>query len=209
MSGRGALVVVEGIDRSGKTTQCAKLVSALLSQGHKVEAMKFPDRTTKTGKMINAYLQRDQTLDDHVVHLLFSANRWEQCSNMLENLHKGVSLIVDRYAYSGAAYTSAKQGFTLDWCKNPDKGLPDPDLVLFLNLSSKEAESRGGYGDEIYEKVEFQKKVHNNFLQLKSKQWKVIDASQSEENVHREMLNNVNSVIENVKGQQIGKLWLD
>lgn len=35
------------------------------------------DRTTQTGKMIDSYLQQKSDLDDHAIHLLFSANRWE------------------------------------------------------------------------------------------------------------------------------------
>lgn len=35
------------------------------------------DRTTQTGKMIDNYLQNKSELDDHAIHLLFSANRWE------------------------------------------------------------------------------------------------------------------------------------
>ena len=39
--------------------------------------------------------------------------------------------MVDRYAFSGVAFTAAK-GLDLEWCKNPDRGLPKPDLVLQL-----------------------------------------------------------------------------
>jgi thymidylate kinase len=35
------------------------------------------DRTTTIGQMIDAYLKGSNDLDDHVIHLLFSANRWE------------------------------------------------------------------------------------------------------------------------------------
>jgi len=42
-----------------------------------VKQMKFPDRSSKTGKMIDAYLADGDALDDHAIHLLFSANRWE------------------------------------------------------------------------------------------------------------------------------------
>jgi dTMP kinase len=35
------------------------------------------DRTTPIGQMINSYLQSKADLEDHVIHLLFSANRWE------------------------------------------------------------------------------------------------------------------------------------
>lgn len=37
----------------------------------------FVDRTTPIGQMIDAYLKSDVEMDDHVIHLLFSANRWE------------------------------------------------------------------------------------------------------------------------------------
>ena len=42
--GRGALVVLEGLDRAGKSTQCVKLVEALINKGHKVKHMRFPGR---------------------------------------------------------------------------------------------------------------------------------------------------------------------
>ena len=54
-----------------------------------------------------------------------------------------------------------------------DSGLPEPDLVFFLNLSVCDAEKRGGYGKERYENKEFQEQVHKNFLELKTQQWKV------------------------------------
>jgi dTMP kinase len=93
---RGTLIVVEGLDRAGKSTQCARLVSNLEHQGHKVKHMRFPgilritnaegavanqasftDRTTTIGSMIDTYLKNQIQSDDHVIHLLFSANRWE------------------------------------------------------------------------------------------------------------------------------------
>lgn len=38
------------------------------------------DRTSPIGKMIDGYLQSKTEMDDHTVHLLFSANRWEKAS---------------------------------------------------------------------------------------------------------------------------------
>ena len=42
MRSRGALIVIEGIDRSGKSTQCLKLEQSLKNAGHQVKALKFP-----------------------------------------------------------------------------------------------------------------------------------------------------------------------
>jgi len=95
---RGKLIVFEGLDRSGKSTQCARLVESLGKQGQKVKHMRFPgmccilnhekamnsdradrtvDRTTPIGQMIDTYLRGQSQQEDHVIHLLFSANRWE------------------------------------------------------------------------------------------------------------------------------------
>lgn len=50
--------------------------------------------------------------------------------------------MVDRYAYSGVAYTAAK-GIPLEWCKTSDKGLPAPDMVFYLKISVEDAMKRG------------------------------------------------------------------
>lgn len=75
---RGAFVVLEGLDRSGKTSQSSKLLSFLEGLGHPTELWRFPDRTTSIGQMISAYLSNQSQLDDHTIHLLYSANRWEK-----------------------------------------------------------------------------------------------------------------------------------
>jgi dTMP kinase len=151
LNNRGAFIVMEGVDRCGKTTQCGLLLKHLLSIGVAAAAMRFPDRTTSIGQLIHQYLTGDQELDDRAVHLLFSANRWEGAPQLEQTLfHEGKTVICDRYAYSGVAFTSAKprdgKGGPLDleWCKRPDVGLPAPDAVIFLDLSQEEAEQRGG-----------------------------------------------------------------
>lgn len=75
---RGALIVLEGLDRCGKTSQCSRLLSSLEKSGHAVESWRFPDRNTGVGQMISSYLANDSHLDDRAIHLLFSANRWEK-----------------------------------------------------------------------------------------------------------------------------------
>ncbi|KAF9362284.1 hypothetical protein BGX34_006468 [Mortierella sp. NVP85] len=184
---RGRFILLEGCDRAGKTTQCAKLVAALQAKGHSVELCKFPDRTTTIGQMIHAYLTNAKELDDRAIHLLFSANRWEAMQTMKKKLLAGTHLVVDRYAYSGVAFSTAK-GLDLTWCKDPDRGLIRPDLTFFLDLPTSEAEKRGGFGAERYEKRELQEKVRQVFLQLKGKEWVIIDAQKSAETMHDEIL---------------------
>ena len=108
---RGALIVFEGCDRSGKTTQVTRLVERLNSAGKPAVMRRFPDRTTSIGTVINSYLGCKKELDDHVVHLLFSANRWELKKEIVETLESGTSVCIDRYAYSGVAFSAAKVCF--------------------------------------------------------------------------------------------------
>uniref|UniRef100_A0A8C2QRU9 dTMP kinase n=1 Tax=Capra hircus TaxID=9925 RepID=A0A8C2QRU9_CAPHI len=135
-----------------------------------------PERSTEIGKLLSSYLEKKSEVEDHSVHLLFSANRWEHVPLMKEKLSQGITLVVDRYAFSGVAFTSAKENFSLDWCKQPDVGLPKPDLVVFLQLQLAEAAARGEFGRERYESGPFQQRALQRFQQLladPSLPWKV------------------------------------
>ncbi|XP_036609150.1 thymidylate kinase [Trichosurus vulpecula] len=207
---RGALIVLEGMDRAGKTTQCRKLVTALLESGQRAEFLRFPERSTEIGKLLSSYLEKKSSMEDHTVHLLFSANRWEQVPLIKEKLSQGITLVVDRYAFSGVAFTSAKENFSLDWCKQPDVGLPKPDLILFLHLSSQEAAKRGDFGSERYENNAFQEKALQRFYQLMkddSLNWKTIDASQSIEDLHKEIYSLSEETIQMAREMPVGELW--
>lgn len=74
---RGLLIILEGCDRTGKSTQAKLLCEQYVAQGKRAELIKFPDRTTPIGRVLNEYLQRGGMQDAHAAHLLFSANRWE------------------------------------------------------------------------------------------------------------------------------------
>ncbi|XP_017774811.1 PREDICTED: thymidylate kinase [Nicrophorus vespilloides] len=204
---RGALVVLEGVDRSGKSTQCRKLVESLNSNQIKSELMVFPDRTTLIGKMINTYLSNKECdLHDKAIHLLFSANRWENAEKMKELLQSGVTLIVDRYSYSGIAYSSSKPGMDIEWCKTQELGLPKPDLVLLLTLGKEQMNKRPGFGDERYENDDMQSKVLNIFHQLADNTWEVVDASPSIDEVHKTLLDKIIKVREDVAETNLGTL---
>jgi dTMP kinase len=215
---RGTLIVVEGLDRAGKSSQCEILNNNLSSIGHNVNYIRFPgtvllfmaslffrffptiwlmeytDRSTPIGKMIDSYLRGIFQLDDHSIHLLFSANRWEVAKSIEDDVNNGVTVIVDRYSYSGAVYSAAKgnPNLSLEWAWLPEVGLPRPDLCLFLNISTEEAARRGGFGIERYETNSMQQRVRQLFLSLVSlphnDEFAVIDAGKSVEEVAQDVL---------------------
>lgn len=60
------------------------------------------------------------------------------------------------------------------WCKQADVGLPKPDLVLYLDLSSEAMAKRSGFGEERYESEDFQNEVKKVYGLLREDNWKVI-----------------------------------
>jgi dTMP kinase len=177
---RGFFILFEGVDRSGKTTQAQKLAEYMNEHVTPTEFIRFPNRDTSIGRMINAYLAENQDLSDETIHLLFSANRWEAKQSILDKLNEGVSLVCDRYAFSGIAFTAAK-GLDLGWCRSCDVGLPSPDLVLFLDLTIEQAKARGDFGLERYEKEDFQRKVREQFLRLQEEELRRMARGEEEE----------------------------
>ncbi|KAF2754808.1 thymidylate kinase [Pseudovirgaria hyperparasitica] len=201
---RGKLIVFEGLDKAGKSTQCSKLVEAMRAQGKDVKQMRFPDRTTPIGQMINNYLTGDSEQEDHVIHLLFSANRWEAAASIQKDIAAGKTVIVDRYYYSGIVYSAAKRNpaLSLLWARHPEVGLPRPDICIFLDISPEDAAKRGDFGSERYESTEMQDRVRELFGVLREGQEKAdfvrIDAGGELEEVHRLVREAVDRVCEGI-----------
>ncbi|KIK49006.1 hypothetical protein CY34DRAFT_797378 [Suillus luteus UH-Slu-Lm8-n1] len=164
--------------------------------------------------MIEAYLHSESDLDDRAIHLLFSANRWELASSITAHLAQGTTVLADRYSFSGIAY-SVRKGLSYEWCRAPEIGLPAPDLTLFLDISPEVATTRGGYGQERYEKEEVQKGVRQVFNKIGRTvqeddegegKWVVIDAGKTKEEVAEELWRAVEPLANGVQGS-INRLW--
>jgi dTMP kinase len=97
--------------------------------------------------------------------------------------------------------------FSLEWCKQPEKGLIKPDIVIFLDLPVDVASKRAQYGDERYEKAEFQKQVAKCYQQLREPDWKILDASQAIEDLHSEIKALTTKAMEDCKEKPVEKLW--
>lgn len=83
-------------------------------------------------------------------------------------MEAGHTIICDRFYHSGIVYSAAKniKSLSLSWAKAPEVGLPRPDMVLFLDLEEEVARERGGWGGEVYEKGEMQRRVRDLFWGL-------------------------------------------
>ena len=205
---RGAFIVFEGVDRCGKSTQVDLLGKSLTN----AQNIRFPNRTSNIGQLINSYLSSATNMSDQAIHLLFSANRWEATEDMRKQLESGVTLICDRYAHSGVAFSSAK-GLDMDWCVNCDRGLIAPDAIIYLDLSIEDAMKRGDFGLERYEKKDFQEQVRAKFTALQGveaghcMQWFTVDARKSKEELQAEIRGIAEAVVQRVQHTPIHTLW--
>uniref|UniRef100_A0A0N5AXB4 Thymidylate kinase n=1 Tax=Syphacia muris TaxID=451379 RepID=A0A0N5AXB4_9BILA len=185
---RGALIVFEGCDRVGKSTQVRLLLDKLRKHGYKAETFAFPDRSTDLGKFIDQYLKANVDMEPREAHLVFSANRQAAVEKMRKKLFDGCHIVVDRYAYSGIAYTIAKKTMDLglEWAQLQDVGILKPDCVIFFDLTPEMASSRSGFGAERLEALELQKRVYTVMKKLGEQNkdiWKDVDASLPPETV--------------------------
>ncbi len=166
---RGMFILFEGCDKVGKTTQCLKLVQYIDSTNQPIGCMMFPNRgSLTTGWKIDMYLTNKQNMTDWDANLLFSQNRWEQAEELKTKINQGITFVVDRYAYSGAAYTAAKGHYSLAESMKPDCGLPKPDVIIYLkNDDDYQMSQRISAGSELYDVMKFQQEVSKQFDQLK------------------------------------------
>jgi dTMP kinase len=133
-----------------------------------------------------------------------------------KDLAAGITIVCDRYAFSGVAFSAVKPSLTFEWCTFPDIGLPEPDLVLFLDVSPAVARARGGYGEERYEKEEMQRRVRDIFKRIEDEakqskdmhgmDWVAIDADKTLAEVEQTIWDVVEPLSKGVSGL-VGKLW--
>ena len=93
---RGAFILFEGLDRCGKSTQC-QLSLKNSAAIRPTSLIRFPDRTSSIGQLINSYLQSGNNLNDQTIHLLFSANRWESAPEIEQKLLSGTTLVCNLF----------------------------------------------------------------------------------------------------------------
>ena len=179
------IIVIEGFDQAGKRTQSELLAKSLRTRKLKCKIFSFPDYTTPLGKEIKHYLSEKRKFPPQVIHCLLAANRWEKLKEIQEALSKNYILIMNRYYQSNLVYGKVN-GQDLKWLLNLDSGLPKENLVILLDVKSKDSFSRKKTRRDKFEKdKEFaQKIIHTYRILAKKFGWKIVNASQTQEQVH-------------------------
>jgi dTMP kinase len=167
-----ALIVVEGIDGAGTTTQSRRLVDALNARGRPARHT-FEPSSGPVGALIRSVLERrlldpggaPKRLRSEALALLFAADRLDHLdSEVLPALAAGTIVVSDRYDLSSLVYQSvtASGDETLPWLAALNRHARRPELTIVLDVPFEEAKSRRkqrGGAEEIFDADELQKRL--------------------------------------------------
>lgn len=202
--GRGRLIVLEGVDGSGTSTQAALLNQALWERGYPAHKTREPS-DGPIGALIRQILTRRFVIQGpsggrsprmETMALLFAADRLDHLeSEMLPNLGDGITVVCDRYIHSSIAYQTltsrADVTDALAWVETLNRHARTPDLIMILNVSPEVAAKRRlrrGGAEEIYEDDDLQSRLVEFYADLPSRfpdqNMVTLDGNRTVEEVH-------------------------
>lgn len=189
----GLFVTLEGIDRSGKTTQARLLCEAL---GDAARAVREPGGTPLGERVRDLLKDPDVEIGPEAEALLFAAARAELVARVIRPaLRDGAIVVSDRFLDSSLAYQGSARGLGVeevarvnDWATG---GLI-PDLTILLDLDPATAAARGGGADRFEsEGLALQESVRAEYQRLAEAdpgRWRRLAADRPPEEVHGEMV---------------------
>ena len=188
MAAKGKIIVLEGTDKAGKTTQSRLLAEAIKATGKVCVVVDFPDYATPIGMEIRAFLDGRRDYPAETKHLLFSANRWEKKKEIESMVESGTIIIMNRYWQSNLIYGAAN-GMNTSWLLKLDKGLPREDIVIVILVNPGISTERAKTLDTFESDKQLAAKAYRNYLKYAKKfGWQVIDGSKSKDQVHQHVM---------------------
>jgi dTMP kinase len=188
----GLFVTIEGIDRSGKSTQARRLAEAL---GDDALLVREPGGTPAGERIRDLLKDPAIELDARSEALLFAAARAELVASVIRRaLDAGKVVISDRYLDSSLAYQGHARGLGEDEVRRVNvwatAGL-EPDLTVLLRIDPSAAAARAGEADRFEDEgLALQSRVAEAYERLAAAnpgRWKVIDGARDEDTVAAEI----------------------
>jgi dTMP kinase len=193
---RGLLIVFEGLDGCGKSTQL-KLLSDVLEQ--RLRAVSGTVISTKeptdgeVGRRIRKMARSGERVTPEQELEWFMEDRREHVREVLEpGLAKGAIVLSDRYWLSNVAYQGAR-GLDADEILRANRSeFPDPDLALIFEISAAEGlarvTARGGVSEPAFEELEFLTRAEKAYRSIDLPWVERIDAHPGVADVHAAVL---------------------
>ena len=192
---KGKLIVLEGTDASGKSTQLALLAKNLDRLGIDFRRLAFPQYDEPSSSLIRMYLngefgKKPEDVNPYAASAFFAVDRYASYKKVWQQEYEaGKTILCDRYVTSNAIYQAAKlnpkeREAYLDWLYEFEYkllGLPAPDAVLFLDMPPKEErellKNRIGKTKDIHEADEsYLQKCYETALAV-SEKWNFLRIS--------------------------------
>lgn len=141
------LIVIDGIDGAGKTTQTALLAERLKKAGCQTATLDFPQyKNTFFGKMVHRFLKGEfgtsRDVNPYFASLLYALDRYEAKNKLLNWLKQKKIVILNRYVTANLIHQTIKlppekRSSFIRWVETAEYqilGTPKPDIVLYLSL---------------------------------------------------------------------------
>ena len=163
---KGLLVVFEGLDGAGKTTQINLLKDWFENNNKIVYNTKQPTDFYRKDKRVRNYLDKGIVPNMYSIALLAAADRtYQNEAEIKPILSKGTNIISDRYLYSSLAFFKAR-GIKYQEIRNINKDIEEPDIIIFLDIDPDKALERVRVRDG--KNLRFEEKNDNTFIQVRN-----------------------------------------
>ncbi len=170
MQSRGKLIVLEGLDGAGTTTQMKRIAKRLESDGKKVFITHEPT-DNPIGLLVRSILQKKISTTPLSLALLYASDREDHLNNKEYGINKyldeGYIVISDRYFYSSIAYQSVD--CSPSFIKDINSSFPHADILIFIDTPTDDCMDRidkRGEEKELFEKSSFLENVRKNYLNI-------------------------------------------
>lgn len=161
---KGKLIVIEGLDGSGKATQAALLAKALEQEGRAVKQVTFPNYASDSSALVKMYLagqfgQKPDDVNAYAASMFYAVDRYASFKTWEQFYREGGIVVADRYTTSNAVHQCSKlpreqwPEFTA-WLFEQEYekiAIPAPDMVIYLKVDpevSQKLMSGRYHGDE-------------------------------------------------------------
>ena len=147
----GKLIVIEGLDGCGKSTQLELLPKRLMERGINVKSVSFPDYESNSSALVKMYLggefgSRPNDVNAYAASSFYAVDRFASFKkNWGEFYNGGGTVVAGRYTTSNAVHQASKldpenwESF-LSWLYDFEYekiGIPRPDMVIFLDMPTE------------------------------------------------------------------------
>lgn len=201
---KGLFITLEGADGCGKTTQLNLLKEYLTSRGYEIVVTREPGGKGLGEKLREILLNYDGEVSDRCEAFLYLADRAQNIDTIIKPaINSGKIVLCDRHTDSSVAYQGYGREQNIDNINMLNELAVNgvhPDLTIVFDIDTETSMERVGAEKDRLESagIEFHKRVRNGYLEIAKKnpqRIKVVDASQTIEDVQRDVIKIVEEVL--------------